>query len=142
MSSPNTWPALISRQENRWRNIYLTNDSSEIFDFARWTSVSVERRRRHRTSAPVKDGVELRMSEKTATEKVRIYSELCKGVEGCGICLSICRQELFKASSELNRKGYRPPEIAESELCTSCENCMIFCPDLAIAVAKKTEQDR
>ena len=35
----------------------------------------------------------------TGTEKVRIYKELCKGVEGCGICLSVCRQELFKPSS-------------------------------------------
>jgi 2-oxoglutarate ferredoxin oxidoreductase subunit delta len=77
------------------------------------------------------------MSEKTGTKKVRIYKELCKGVEGCGICLSVCRQKLFKPSQDLNGKGYRPPEITDAEPCTSCENCMIFCPDLAIAVAEK-----
>jgi len=81
--------------------------------------------------------VDLSMLEKTGTEKVRIYRELCKGVEGCGICLSVCRQKLFRPSPELNRKGYRPPEITDPEPCTSCENCMIFCPDLAIAVAEK-----
>ena len=79
----------------------------------------------------------MRMSGQTNTEKVRIYKELCKGVEGCGICLSVCRKKLFKPSSDLNRKGFRPPEVADPEPCTSCENCMIFCPDLAIAVAEK-----
>ncbi|MBI4963236.1 MAG: 4Fe-4S dicluster domain-containing protein [Desulfomonile tiedjei] len=74
--------------------------------------------------------------------KVRIYQELCKGVEGCGICLSVCRNEVFKPAATLNRKGYRPPEISEPESCTSCENCMIFCPDLAIAVAAKTRKRR
>ena len=77
------------------------------------------------------------MSEKIGNEKVWIDRELCKGVEGCGICLSVCRQKLFKPSQELNRKGYRPPEMPDPEPCTSCENCMIFCPDLAIVVAEK-----
>jgi 2-oxoglutarate ferredoxin oxidoreductase subunit delta len=72
--------------------------------------------------------------------KLRIYEELCKGVEGCGICLSVCRSNVFKAAPELNRKGYRPPEIAKADECTSCENCMISCPDLAIAVAPKTKK--
>jgi 2-oxoglutarate ferredoxin oxidoreductase subunit delta len=68
---------------------------------------------------------------------VRIFQELCKGVEECGICLSVCRREVFKPASSLNRKGYLPPEIARPESCTSCENCMIFCPDMAITVTKK-----
>ncbi|MFZ5866265.1 MAG: 4Fe-4S dicluster domain-containing protein [Thermodesulfobacteriota bacterium] len=74
--------------------------------------------------------------------KVHIYQELCKGVAGCGICLSVCRNNVFKPGVTLNQKGYRPPEIAAPESCTSCENCMIFCPDLAIAVAGKTEKRR
>ncbi len=73
---------------------------------------------------------------------LRIYQELCKGVEGCGICLSICRKKVFKPGAVLNRKGYRPPEIAEPDSCTSCEDCMIFCPDLAIAVAGKSQKRR
>jgi 2-oxoglutarate ferredoxin oxidoreductase subunit delta len=68
---------------------------------------------------------------------VRIYQELCKGIEECGICLSVCRREVFKPATMLNRKGHLPPEIAEPGSCTACENCMIFCPDMAIAVAKK-----
>lgn len=73
---------------------------------------------------------------------LKIFQELCKGVEGCGICLSVCRHEVFKPASMLNRKGYRPPEISEPESCTSCEDCMIFCPDLAIAVTGKGQKRR
>ena len=82
------------------------------------------------------------MQERTPISKVRIYQELCKGVDGCGICLSVCRNEVFKPGVVLNQKGYRPPEIAEPESCTSCEDCMIFCPDLAIAVAGKKQKRR
>jgi 2-oxoglutarate ferredoxin oxidoreductase subunit delta len=74
--------------------------------------------------------------------QVRIYQELCKGVEGCGICLSVCRHKVFKPAATLNAKGYRPPEIAKPESCTSCENCMVFCPDLAVAVAGKPRERR
>jgi 2-oxoglutarate ferredoxin oxidoreductase subunit delta len=67
--------------------------------------------------------------------KIRIYEELCKGVEECGICVWVCPRRLLKASSSLNAKGYRPPQVEEEDACTGCENCMVYCPDLAIAVA-------
>ena len=67
--------------------------------------------------------------------KLRIYQDLCKGTEECGICLYTCQKEVFKASERLNLKGYRLPEIANEDPCTQCENCMIFCPDLAIVVS-------
>lgn len=70
-------------------------------------------------------------------DKVRVYRDLCKGVEECGICVYLCPKKLFKPSEALNPKGYRPPEVAEEEACTGCENCMIYCPDLAIAVRGK-----
>lgn len=68
---------------------------------------------------------------------IRLYEELCKGVEECGICVEMCPKKLFKPSGNLNRKGYRPPRLTDVAACTQCENCMIFCPDLAIAVAEK-----
>lgn len=69
--------------------------------------------------------------------KVRIYRDLCKGVEECGICVTVCPKELFQPSGALNPKGYRPPEMKDEAACTGCENCMIFCPDLAIAVKRE-----
>ncbi len=69
--------------------------------------------------------------------EIRIYRDLCKGVEECGICVEMCPQKLFQSSENLNPKGYRPPRITKSENCTQCQNCMIYCPDLAIAVEPK-----
>ncbi len=66
---------------------------------------------------------------------LRIYNELCKGVEECGICVYVCKKEVFQPSDALNQKGYRPPAIVKPDQCTACENCMISCPDLAIVVA-------
>ncbi|MDI7260323.1 MAG: 4Fe-4S dicluster domain-containing protein [Thermodesulfobacteriota bacterium] len=68
---------------------------------------------------------------------LRIYHELCKGADECGICLYVCKEEVFKPSETLNQKGYRPPVVVNEDQCTQCENCMIFCPDLAIVVSGK-----
>jgi 2-oxoglutarate ferredoxin oxidoreductase subunit delta len=65
----------------------------------------------------------------------RIYEELCKGVEDCGFCLHVCPKEVFKPAEELNLKGYRPPVVAHPDQCTECENCVIFCPDMAVVVS-------
>jgi len=67
--------------------------------------------------------------------EIRIYQDLCKGVEECGICLYVCKKEVLKPSETLNQKGYRPPWVVKNDQCTVCENCMIFCPDLAIVVS-------
>ncbi len=39
----------------------------------------------------------------------------------------------------MNEAGYLPPEIDDESECTVCENCMIYCPDLAIVVEKESE---
>ncbi len=65
---------------------------------------------------------------------LRIYDELCKGSEECGICLYVCKEEVFRPSEALNQKGYRPPVVVHEEQCTRCGNCMIFCPDMAVVV--------
>ena len=68
--------------------------------------------------------------------EIRIYPDLCKGVEECGLCEEVCPKKLFSPSEGLNRKGYRPPQVTRVESCTQCQNCMIYCPDLAIAVKR------
>jgi 2-oxoglutarate ferredoxin oxidoreductase subunit delta len=34
----------------------------------------------------------------------------------------------------MNEAGYLPPLPPNEEKCTACGNCMIYCPDFAIAV--------
>lgn len=69
--------------------------------------------------------------------EVTLFQELCKGVEECGICIEVCPKKLFTPSDRLNQKGYKPPRVENLEACTQCQNCMIYCPDLAVAVAPK-----
>jgi len=73
---------------------------------------------------------------------VRVFGEACKGVEDCGICLFVCPKSLFSASQEMNEAGYVPPLVTDEAECTSCKNCMVFCPDFAIVVEGETEDSR
>ncbi len=66
--------------------------------------------------------------------EVTIYQDLCKGTEECGICIEVCPKKLFAPSEGFNRKGYRPPQVKNLEACSQCQSCMIYCPDLAVAV--------
>jgi NAD-dependent dihydropyrimidine dehydrogenase PreA subunit len=51
--------------------------------------------------------------------------------------VEVCPKKLFSPADHLNRKGYKPPRVEKLEACTQCQNCMIYCPDLAIAVEPK-----
>lgn len=72
--------------------------------------------------------------------KVFVFSQSCKGFEECGICSFVCPKNLFKAAGEINQLGYVPSEIGDQEECTGCQNCMIYCPDLAIVVEKDSDE--
>ena len=68
--------------------------------------------------------------------KITIFSQSCKGVDDCGICMFVCPKEVFVPSGELNSMGYLPPRVSDESICTGCRNCMISCPDFAIVVEK------
>jgi len=75
--------------------------------------------------------------------QIRVYQELCKGVELCGICMAFCPAKVFEPSKTLTPRGARPPVPRWIERCTGCENCMLFCPDMAIVVVReKTGEQR
>jgi NAD-dependent dihydropyrimidine dehydrogenase PreA subunit len=40
---------------------------------------------------------------------LRLYDELCKGTDECGICLYMCQKEVFKPSEGLNQSVVRYP---------------------------------
>ena len=69
--------------------------------------------------------------------KVTVFSQSCKGFEECGLCSFVCPKHLFTAGHEINRLGYVPSAIEDQKKCTGCQNCMIYCPDLAIVVEKE-----
>lgn len=65
---------------------------------------------------------------------ISINDNLCKGADGCGICLALCPKDVFTVAERLTNRGIRPPQIHKITACTNCGNCMIYCPDMAIVV--------
>jgi 2-oxoglutarate ferredoxin oxidoreductase subunit delta len=65
--------------------------------------------------------------------KIEINQKWCKG---CYICLETCPKKVFEKSAEVSEKGFFPVIVARPEDCTSCLQCEMFCPDLAINVKK------
>ena len=66
--------------------------------------------------------------------KIKIEENLCKG---CGFCIEICPEHIFKESKNINKKGYMLPEIQNSDSCISCKKCELICPEIAINVEKE-----
>jgi len=68
---------------------------------------------------------------------VWVDEALCKGTEGCGICIHVCPANVLGPSETLSRRGVHPAAVISPERCTGCELCMIHCPDLAVVVQTK-----
>jgi len=69
--------------------------------------------------------------------QISIDHELCKGVEGCGLCIHVCPRKVYEKSATLTARGVRPPEAVRIEDCNACGICMMYCPDMAITLDKK-----
>ncbi len=67
---------------------------------------------------------------------IHVLKDVCKGITDCGICRFVCPKDVFDVGGSPNEKGFYPPEVGDEDACTRCENCMIFCPDMAIIVEK------
>lgn len=74
--------------------------------------------------------------------EITTFSELCKGMEDCGICAFICPEDIFHPSSHMNQYGYIVPELINVEDCIGCLNCMMYCPDFAIVAIKDNKNKK
>ena len=70
---------------------------------------------------------------------VKVKKERCKG---CGLCIKVCPQKVFKVSRLFNKMGYHyiEPEGEGKNVCTGCQRCVIICPDVAIEILKVNQQ--
>ncbi|MBN1293564.1 MAG: 4Fe-4S dicluster domain-containing protein [Candidatus Latescibacteria bacterium] len=68
--------------------------------------------------------------------KIHVNESRCKGVDGCGLCIHVCPQDVFEKAEHLTEKGVYPPVPVYIEKCTACKMCMMYCPDLCIVVEK------
>jgi len=61
--------------------------------------------------------------------QVIVIEDRCKG---CGFCIANCPRQVLSLSSVFNKKGYHPPEVADTTRCVNCHFCEILCPEFAI----------
>jgi 2-oxoglutarate ferredoxin oxidoreductase subunit delta len=74
------------------------------------------------------------MAKRRGKYRVHIDPQLCKGTEGCSICIDLCRTEVLGPAGSRSARGVHPAAVLRPEQCTGCDLCMLHCPDLAVAV--------
>jgi NAD-dependent dihydropyrimidine dehydrogenase PreA subunit len=70
---------------------------------------------------------------------VHINADLCKGTEGCGLCLAVCEEEVLAAAPKMNSRGVHAVTVADPGPCTGCGLCVLHCPDLAMWLRPRGE---
>jgi 2-oxoglutarate ferredoxin oxidoreductase subunit delta len=70
--------------------------------------------------------------------KIHIEKNRCKG---CAFCVEYCPRDVLELSEEFNEKGYHPPVIKNEDECCYCQLCETICPEFAIFVTIKEEED-
>ncbi|MFW6129462.1 MAG: 4Fe-4S dicluster domain-containing protein [Candidatus Aminicenantaceae bacterium] len=70
--------------------------------------------------------------------KIHIDKERCKG---CGFCTEYCPKNVLELSDEFNKKGYHPPHVKNEDDCVYCQLCETICPEFAIFVTIKKEEE-
>ena len=81
-----------------------------------------------KTQYPInqQDGADRR---KGKAGQVIIIEDRCKG---CGFCIANCPRQVLSFSTQFNKKGYHPPQVADAAKCVNCHFCEIICPEFAI----------
>ena len=69
---------------------------------------------------------------------VHIDKNRCKG---CAFCVEYCPKDVLELSEEFNVKGYHPPFIKKEDDCCYCQLCETICPEFAIFVTLKKEEE-
>lgn len=70
--------------------------------------------------------------------KIHIDKDRCKG---CKFCVEYCPKDVLEMSEEFNAKGYHPPYIKNEDDCLYCQLCETICPEFAIFVTIKKEEE-
>ena len=60
------------------------------------------------------------MAKENPRVVISINENLCKGADGCGICLALCPKDVFKIAERLTARGIRPPQVEKVTACTDC----------------------
>ena len=69
--------------------------------------------------------------------KVRIDEKLCKG---CYFCVKFCPLGVFVRSEIIGELGYNIAQVEFPEKCNGCRACLLYCPDLAVAIEEEGKE--
>ncbi len=75
---------------------------------------------------------------KVPNGEIHIVRDRCKG---CSFCVEYCPKDVLELSKDFNIKGYHPPEVVEPKECVHCQLCELLCPEFAIFVTLKEEEE-
>lgn len=70
--------------------------------------------------------------------EIHINKNRCKG---CAFCVEFCPHDVLEMSQEFNIKGYHPPYIKDEDKCMYCQLCETICPEFAMFVTLKDEEE-
>jgi 2-oxoglutarate ferredoxin oxidoreductase subunit delta len=71
--------------------------------------------------------------------EIHLIKDQCKG---CGYCIEFCPKKVFEESNEINARGVRPPKIIDESKCLLCSFCTAVCPDFAIYVVERKNEEK
>lgn len=70
-----------------------------------------------------------------ARGSVTFQQDICKG---CSLCVSVCPTNIIEMdNSKINKKGYHPAGVVDTDKCIGCAFCATICPDLVITVERE-----
>ena len=70
--------------------------------------------------------------------EIHIDKNRCKG---CAFCVEYCPRDILELSDDFNVKGYHPPYVKNEDECCYCQLCETICPEFAIFVTVKEEEE-
>ena len=68
---------------------------------------------------------------KKAPPEIKIRVSWCKG---CGLCVYYCKPDVIAMNGAV-------PHVVAAEKCTRCLQCEVICPDFAIKVVDRPEEE-
>jgi len=57
---------------------------------------------------------------------VYVDAAMCKGTEGCGLCLAVCDQDVLRIADGMNSRGVHPVEVQATQQCNGCGLCFSY----------------